>query len=476
MMSTDTVILASSSSEITNEYISVFWIALAALLSPLASALTRKKIPDVVFLIAFGIIIGPNILHLADTEGGVELIKELGLGVLFLIAGYEINTAKLKSRQGGSAIVVWLICFALGILGAGIMAGFSKPFTSLVAVGIALSSTALGTLLPMLKNNGASGTKVGDAFLLHGAVGEVMPIFAMALLLSTHSPIMAVVILLLFMVIAVASAIIPHRAFEHIPGLRRVMAAEANTTSQTMLRLAMLLLAALMMAAAVFELDVVLGAFSAGIILRSLTPNGAVEPFTKRLEVLGFSFLIPLFFICSGMGIDITVVTKEPLTLVMILVGILLIRGLPVFLAEQFTNTDSGLKTVNEKVQLALYSSAGLPIIVAVTQVATSHDLISQDMASLLVTGGAITVLLFPIWAVTVHKVFPAHSEDEDSQQDDDKSGKKKSQQNSSSKKKDADANRPKTSQELKSEKKSERAQMVKEQTGAIPIVKADKN
>ena len=454
-MNTETVILASASSEITNEYISVFWITLVALLSPLAAALTKKKIPDVVFLIAFGILIGPNIFHLADPEGGVELIKELGLGVLFLLAGYEINTSRLKSRQGGSALLVWLVCFGLGILCAGLVAGFSKPFTSLVAVGLALSSTALGTLLPMLKNNGASGTKVGDAFMLHGAIGEVMPIFAMALLLSTHSPFMAVAILLLFMVIAVISAIIPHRAFEHIPGLRRVMAAEANTTSQTMLRFAMFLLAGLMMAAAVFELDVVLGAFSAGIILRSLTPNGAVEPFTKRLEVLGFSFLIPLFFVCSGMGINITVVSEKPLTLIMILVGILLIRGLPVFLAEQFTNTDSGLETVNEKVQLALYSSAGLPIIVAVTQVAISHGLISEDIASLLLTGGAVTVLLFPIWAATINKLFPAHSDEGDSEQD------------------SAQEEAPKTAQERKSEKKSERAQMMKAHTGMISVVKA---
>ncbi|MDQ6372444.1 cation:proton antiporter, partial [Campylobacter jejuni] len=82
------------------------------------------------------------------------------------------------------------------------------------------------------------------------------------------------------------------------------MAANASATTQTMLRLAMLILVTLMTAAAVFELDVVLGAFAAGIILRSLTPIGAFEPFSKRLDVLGFSFLIPLFFVCSGMSIN----------------------------------------------------------------------------------------------------------------------------------------------------------------------------
>lgn len=438
------ILLASSSESMTSAYISVFWIALVALLSPLAAAAVRKKIPDVVFLLIFGILIGPHVLGLASAENGVGLLKELGLGLLFLLAGYEINTQSLRSKQGKSAALTWLCSFALGILVAGIITGFSTEFSVLIAVGIALSSTALGTLMPLLKSQGKSGTKLGDAFLVHGAIGELMPIFAMALLLSSHSPAVAVLILLGFMAIAILSAIIPHRAFERIPGLRRVMAAEANTTSQTMLRLAMLLLATLMMCAAVFELDVVLGAFSAGIILRSLTPSGAYEPFTKRLEVLGFSFLIPLFFVTSGMNIDISVAFSQPLVLLAIVLGILLIRGVPVFLAEQFTNTESGLTTRNERVQLGLYSAAGLPIIVAVTEVALSHNLLTQEMASLLVAAGALTILLFPIWAKAIDTAFPHKSDP-------------------------APADEQTSTRDKISQKKSEKAKMVR--TQSIPVV-----
>ena len=102
--------------------------------------------------------------------------------MLFLIAGFEIDVKSLRGRQGRSAITTWCVCFGLGVLGAALITGFTKGFNTYIAVGIALSSTALGTLLPMLKSHGAAGTRVGNAVLVHGAVGELFPIFAMSLL------------------------------------------------------------------------------------------------------------------------------------------------------------------------------------------------------------------------------------------------------------------------------------------------------
>lgn len=397
----------STSVEGTAQYVSIFWVSLVALVSPVISRLIGKRIPDVVFLIIFGMLIGPNMLSLASGhDGGIPLLKELGLGMLFLIAGFEINVDSLRGRQGRSAMGTWFVCFAGGVLCGAIITGFSKNFDTYVAVGVALSSTALGTLLPMLKSHGASGTRVGNAVLVHGAVGELFPIFAMSLLLSSYSPGLAILILLIFMIVAVITAIIPHRLFEKVPGLRQIIAAEANTTGQTILRLAMFLLATLIMFTALFGLDAVLGAFAAGIILRSLTPAGALHLITHRLETAGFSFLIPLFFVVSGMRIDPSVVAAAPGLLALIIAGILLIRGLPVFLAERFTDTASGLHTTSEKVELALYSAAGLPIIVAVTTIATNSGILEEKTASLLVAGGAFTVLLFPLWAAAIKRAF----------------------------------------------------------------------
>ncbi len=443
-MPTSQTILLASSQTATSEYVSIFWITLVALLAPLASAATRKKIPDVVFLLIFGVIIGPEVLNLAQLEGGVELLKELGLGLLFLLAGYEINSQSLRSRQGAFALGSWAVSFSLGFLLALLLTGGQGSFPVYAVIGIALSSTALGTLLPLLKSHGAAGTRLGDSVMIHGALGELMPIFAMSLLLSSRAPWAAVLILLAFMLIAIISALLPHRLFEHIPGLRRTMAAEANTTSQTMLRLAMLLLSTLMMVAAVFQLDVVLGAFAAGIILRSLTPTGAFEPFSKRLEALGFSFLIPLFFVASGMGIKVSVIGEQPLLLAAIVLGILVIRGLPVFAAEYFLKTGSGLTSLQEKLQLGLYSAAGLPIIVAVTQVARQSDLLTEQSASLLVAGGALTVLIFPLLAQAL-KVAGSDGEGP-----------------------------ALTSRQRRQNKKQQRVEAVKAATGAIPLVKPE--
>lgn len=406
LLASGTMLSEGSADQSQTQFISIFWIALVSLLSPVLSRLTGKKIPDVVFLLIFGLLIGPNALQLAGTEGGIPLLKELGLGMLFLIAGFEINISSLRSRQGYSAIGTWVACFALGLLGAAVITSFSHELNTYVAVGVALSSTALGTLLPMLKSHGAAGTSVGNAVLVHGAVGELLPIFTISLLLSSRSPGMAVVVLLAFMLVALITALIPHRLFTHLPGLRQIMAAEANTTGQTILRLAMFLLATLIMCTALFDLDAVLGAFAAGIILRSLTPPAALHMMTRRLETVGFTFMIPLFFVVSGMGINVSAVGSNPLGLIAVVLGILLCRGLPVFAAELLLDTRSGLHSKAQKAQLALYSAAGLPIIVAVTEVATSSGLLEDSTASLLVAGGALTVLLFPLLALGVRQAF----------------------------------------------------------------------
>lgn len=154
--------------------VSFAWIMGAALLAPLLSYATGKRLPAVVLLICFGLVIGPNVLGLASLDGGVGLIKEIGLGMLFLLAGYKIEPETLRGKEGRTGLATWLMCAVLSFLGAMSIVGFHSSSTAIV-LAIALTSTAIGTLLPIMKQHDMLDTPVGRSLLIHGAIGEIAP-------------------------------------------------------------------------------------------------------------------------------------------------------------------------------------------------------------------------------------------------------------------------------------------------------------
>lgn len=377
--------------------VSLFWIAAASFLSPLLSRASGRRIPDVVLLLILGCIIGPSGFALASKGAGVEVVRELGLGLLFLLAGMEIDPQMLRGRQGVKATVTWVLCL-LCALGITLLMVPDVSMETRMALGIALTSTALGTLLPILKERELIETPLGRAVLTHGAVGEVGPIVAMALLLGTRTPWAASAVLAAFAAAALLVGALPGHVRRHLPGIVSVIREGQDTTAQTGLRLVFLILLALMSLAAVFELDVVLGAFAAGFVMRELQPADSHD-MVKRIETSAFAFFIPVFFVTSGMGIDLAAVADRPGLLVAIVLVILLARGVPVWLRERFTDTGSGLTDPADAWRLGLYAASGLPIIVAVTEVATHSGLLSADVSSILVAAGAVTVLVFPLLA-----------------------------------------------------------------------------
>ncbi|MDO4927461.1 MAG: cation:proton antiporter [Corynebacterium sp.] len=367
-----------------------------AVLAPVVSYATGKRIPAVVLLIIGGLIIGENVLGLADTGGGVDLLKELGLGMLFLLAGYEIEPSMLKSREGRSAASTWITCALLCFVAAFFILGGDRTLTAIV-LALAVTSTAVGTLLPIIKQEGLLEKPVGRSILIHGAVGEIGPIMAMALLLTARETWMTALVLGAFFAIAILVALLPRTVRFLMPWMTRALIDGAGSTNQTLLRCVFLMLGILMAIAALFELDIVLGAFAAGFILRQVVPERFHDDMEKRLDILGYALLIPVFFVVSGMSIDPQAVIDNPWSLIGLVVLIYCTRGLLIFLREHFRDTGSQLTTTRETLQLSFYAATGLPIIVAVTDVATSANLLSTTTASLLVAAGSCTVLLFPL-------------------------------------------------------------------------------
>lgn len=380
---------------------SLFWIAVIAVLAPLlAGLIPGKRIPEVVLLLVGGIIIGPHVLDFAVEGTEIQLLRELGLGLLFLLAGYEIKTSELVGKEGRRALYTWITCLALAFA-VTFAIGSTELLTAESAVAIAMCSTALGTLLPILRDAGMLNGRLGLTVLNHGAFGELGPVIAMAVLLSARGSLKSAIVLVIFTITAVVVWLISERVAMRQQWLTRLIAAGSDTTAQTTVRITLLLLVGLMALAYAFDLDTILGAFAAGFIVRRLLPDGD-ESFEIKLDGIAFGLPIPVFFITSGMAIDIGAVAAEPGVLVVFVLMILLVRGVPVFVVTRWDRGNSGVEqrfSIRERTQLGLYSATGLPIIVAVTGVAVASGDMSPGNASVLVTAGAVTVLLLPLAA-----------------------------------------------------------------------------
>ena len=406
------LVAASSTTDTESSIVSLFIIAAAAAVAPLLSSLTHKRVPDVVWLLILGVIVGPNGLGLAASTEPITVFREVGMGMLFLIAGTEINVEEVHGRAGRRSLLTWLACFGIGLAvsWAAVAASGTTGVAAAtyIALAIALTSTALGTLLPILMEAGVMGTTIGKAVLVHGAVGELAPIIAMSLLLSARSPWASAIILLVFAVASLVAVAIPTRFILKHPAFGWTILHGAQTSQKTLMRVVMVVLTGLMALSAVMELDMVLGAFAAGIIVRALAP-GNFTMVEGELRTLGFSFLIPLFFVTSGMTISLSAVAAYPLLLVAFVGAILVVRGAPIILMERFHGSIERVGWT-DATRIGLYGATGLPIIVAVTELGVSTGVLPAWLASLLVVAGAMSVLLFPLVSFLMGRAVGKHA------------------------------------------------------------------
>ncbi len=391
----------------TADLVSLSVIALVAFACPLLARLVPGKlVPETVFLLIAGALMGPYATGWVGLSDSVSLLSDLGLAFLFLLAGFEINPKSLTGSQGKRGFATWVISFIVAFLIMGFFPSLKGNHLERVAMALVLTTTALGTLMPILKERSLAGTRVGESILAYGTWGELCPILAMALLLSTRAEWKTVIILAAFLLLCVVAAVVPARARKAGRGLFRFLSANADTTSQTMVRATVLLLVVLVTLSAVFDLDIVLGAFAAGFILRYVIPEGN-DGLEKKLDGIGYGFFIPLFFVVSGAKINLAAVFAKPLLLVGFIVMLLLIRAVPIIVALS-TGKDTRDLSPHNRLTVALYCTTALPLIVAVTSVAVSSGSMAQDTASVLVAAGAVTVFLMPLLASLTYRVTDA--------------------------------------------------------------------
>jgi Kef-type K+ transport system membrane component KefB len=363
---------------------------LAALVVTLAP---RRLAPPVVVLeLLFGILIGPQVFGLAHPASFVEFFANLGLGMLFFFAGYEIDFDRVRGQPLRLGILGWVVSVALAYALGGILAAAGLVLSYLYT-GSALATTAIGTLVPILRDEGELETRFGTFLLAAGAVGELGPILLLTLVLSTQSAVDRAVPLIAFVALAILLALISVRS---APTGWPIVERSIESSSQFAVRIAALLVFGLAALATSLGLDVVLGGFVAGMVTRLAVRGREVSVLESKLTAVGFGLLIPFFFIESGVEFNVdalftsaSALLKLPLFLALFLV----VRGLPALLLYR------GVLGARDRLALACYCSTALPLVVAITDVATDDGHMRSTTAAALVGAALVSTVVFPVLA-----------------------------------------------------------------------------
>ena len=356
-------------------------------------------IPVVVVELALGVVIGPQALDLAHVNSFTDFFADLGLGMLFFFAGYEIDIARIRGEPLRLALLGWALSLAIAYSLGGLLAA-AGVVVSLVYVGSALATTAIGTLIPVLSDTGELRTRFGTYLLAAGAVGEFGPILLLTLVLSTQSALHNALILIAFVALAVTVAVLAVRSAElTLPLFERTI----ETSSQLAVRWIVVLVFALALVASHLGLDLLLGGFAAGLITRQVLATREIPAFDSKLTAVAFGVFIPFFFVVSGMRLDVDALFASPsgvAKLAIFFVLFLVVRGTPALLLYRGV-----LPLKEDRMALALFTATQLPLVVAITTVAVDGGHMRSSTAAALVGAGALSTLAGPLHGLRLRRI-----------------------------------------------------------------------
>jgi Kef-type K+ transport system membrane component KefB len=365
--------------------------AASAVAGTVSALLTGRGllVPTVVLELLLGVLLGPQVLGLQPTDF-ISFFADLGLGMLFFFAGYEIDLHRIAGRPLRLAAAGWLISLALAYAIGGVLAA-AGIVLSLVYTGSALATTAIGTLIPILSDTGELRTRFGTYLLGAGAVGEFGPILLITLVLSTQSAVHNAAILLGFIALAVVVAVAAVRSSGQTLSLfERTL----EKSSQLAVRWIVVLVFALALLASDLGLDLLLGGFAAGMITRQVLKEREVPGFDSKLTAVAFGVFVPFFFVVSGMRLDVDALFASPSGLVKLaifFVLFLVVRGTPALLLYR------SVLGRRDRMALALFMSTQLPLVLAITTLAQRTGHMRTSTAASLVGAAVLSTLVYPI-------------------------------------------------------------------------------
>jgi Kef-type K+ transport system membrane component KefB len=353
----------------------------------------RLPVPGVVLEITIGVLLGPHVLDIIEQDVVLDFLADLGLGMLFLMAGFELDPLALRGRPIRNAVAGWAVTLAIAFAAAAFLVeeGLGDAW---LLVGLALSTTSVGILLPVLRDEGLLRPPYGPMVLAAGAMGEAGPVVLLSLLLAKAGAPAEALVMIGFAAAAVGAVMLAARyGGEHLAG---VVERTIGTSGQLPIRLALFMLIVLTVVSRELDIDVVLGAFVAGAVVRAALPRRHDEAIAARFDGLGSSFLVPIFFVVSGIRMDVGALASDPAILAVVPIFALLMlaaRGVPAFLFYRADLPPPG------RAALALHSGTQLTLVVAITSVAVQRGLMPGGHGAALIVAGILTVLCYPALA-----------------------------------------------------------------------------
>jgi Kef-type K+ transport system membrane component KefB len=386
-------------------------VAAVAFAVPLLLGLVpRLRLPSVVLEIVVGIALGPSVLGWVRVDLPLQVLSLLGLAFLLFLAGLEIDLRQLRRRLLGLVTAGFVVSFANGLALAGGLAAVGLVDTPLL-VAIILSATSLGVVIPVLKDAEQIESEFGQLVIAAASIADFGAVILLSLLFSREASGPAAQLLLvgglvLLAALVGAGLVGAGRSMRLSEDLGRLQ----DSSAQIRVRGAVLLLALLVWAAQRLGLETILGAFIAGALLRLVDRDELMThpKFRVKLEALGYGFLIPVFFVVSGVRFNLGALTDNPanLRLVPLFLAVLLaVRGLPAWLYRSRLGT-------RRTVVAGLLQATSLPFIVAAAQIGMELGKLDQATGAALVAAGLLSVLLFPLAALTVLRGSDAEQED----------------------------------------------------------------
>ncbi len=374
--------------------------AIAFLAPLLLGFFPRVRIPSVVVEIVAGIVVGPSVLGWVRADLPVQVLALLGLAFLLFVAGLEVEFERLRGRLLGIAGAGFALTFALAVVVAILLWAAGLVDTPLF-VAVVLSATSLGVVVPVLKDAGEAGTQFGQLVIASSSLADFGAVVLLTLLFSRESSGSGAKLLLLGGIVVLATVIgLALSRAGRAMRISTVVERLQDTTAQIRVRGAVLLLVGFVAVAERLGLESILGAFLAGAVLSIVDRDRMMthEHFRLKIEALSFGFLVPVFFVSSGLRFDLGALFARPSTVLQVplfLLALLVVRGMPAVLYR-------GVVGPRQTAAAALLQATSLAFIVAATQIGVELGLLSQATSAAMVAAGLLSVLAFPAAALSL--------------------------------------------------------------------------